>query len=88
DLCTTDNHSELNLERQQEFGSKDRNELNIVMEIFNPINIEVDVVVTLEVDELKLILNENVDESIHYLAITKKVPAKEIYEFNSFSFDE
>ncbi|KAH1056403.1 hypothetical protein J1N35_034468 [Gossypium stocksii] len=38
--------------------------------------------------ERKLILNESVDELIHFLAIVKKVPTKEIDELDSFSSDK
>ncbi|KAK5785521.1 hypothetical protein PVK06_040113 [Gossypium arboreum] len=36
--------------------------------------------------ELKLILDISVEELIHILAIVNKVPAKEVDEYDSFSF--
>ncbi|KAH1096935.1 hypothetical protein J1N35_013856 [Gossypium stocksii] len=91
DQCTTDGYSELNPESQQEFRIGDENKVNIFEEIFDLTNIDVDIKVEIELTtnfELQLILSETVDESIHFLAITEEVPAKEINEFISFSFDE
>ncbi|KAH1097361.1 hypothetical protein J1N35_014282 [Gossypium stocksii] len=95
DQCTFNKNLELNLESQQEFRIRDGNKLNITEEIFDPIkiDIEVEVVVDVEVQlttnlELKPILNERVDESIHFLAIIEEVLTKEIDEFILFSFNE
>ncbi|KAK5794377.1 hypothetical protein PVK06_035600 [Gossypium arboreum] len=38
--------------------------------------------------ELKPILNESLEEPIHFLAIVEKVPAEDIDEFESFSSDK
>lgn len=67
--------------------------MNIVEEIYDPINIDVVVDVEVEIKlitniELQPILNKNIDEPIHFLAITKEVLAEEIDEFISFSFDD
>ncbi|KAH1073532.1 hypothetical protein J1N35_025860 [Gossypium stocksii] len=67
----------------------------IAKEVFDPININIEeeVVVDVEVElttnlELKYILNESVDELIHFLAITKEVSTKKVDEFFTFSFEE
>ncbi|KAH1114810.1 hypothetical protein J1N35_008188 [Gossypium stocksii] len=86
DQCITENQLELNLKNQQEFGFEDEIELHRTEEIFDLINMEIDV--ELEVEELQPIMNESVKESIHFLAITDEVPTKEMDEFISFSFDE
>ncbi|KAK5811925.1 hypothetical protein PVK06_027313 [Gossypium arboreum] len=89
--CILDNQSKLNLESQQEFGSGDGNKLNITKVVFDSINIDIDVVVDGAIItnlELKLILNESVDEPIQFLTITEEVPSKEINEFFTFSFEE
>ncbi|KAH1046283.1 hypothetical protein J1N35_037067, partial [Gossypium stocksii] len=43
DQCITDNHLELNFENQQELGSENENELNIIEDAFDQINIGVDI---------------------------------------------
>ncbi|KAK5842408.1 hypothetical protein PVK06_004760 [Gossypium arboreum] len=89
DLCTTNNHPKLNLESQQEFGSKDRNILNITEIVSNPINVDANVVdVELEVEELQLILNESVDELLHFLVKIEEVSTEEIDELISFMFND
>ncbi|KAH1097447.1 hypothetical protein J1N35_014368 [Gossypium stocksii] len=63
----------------------------------NPIDVESNIIVDLVADvkvevttnmELKLLLNESVEELIHFLAIAEKVPAEKIDEFNLFSSDK
>lgn len=64
--------------------------MNIAKYVFDLINIEVYIVVDvveLKVEELQPILNESVDELIHFLAIKEEIPAEEVNEFISFSFD-
>ncbi|KAK5812671.1 hypothetical protein PVK06_028108 [Gossypium arboreum] len=69
-------------------------ELNIVETVSDPIDNAAELIVNVEVKnklttniEPKLILNESVEEPIHFLAITKKVPTDKVKEFDSFSFD-
>ncbi|KAH1122487.1 hypothetical protein J1N35_005647, partial [Gossypium stocksii] len=52
DQCITDKHAELNLKNQEEFGSRDENELNTIEDVSDPINIDVEV-------ELKIELTTN-----------------------------
>ncbi|KAK5826177.1 hypothetical protein PVK06_021092 [Gossypium arboreum] len=98
DPCINVDHLKLENSSQKEFGTKyHRDKLNMAKAISNLIDIELDITVdvatNLKVEvttniELKPILNESVDEPIHFLAIVGKVPAKEVDEFNSFSFDK
>lgn len=75
------NHSELDYNSQQEFGTRDHREtLNIVEGGSDPINIEIDVVINIDIEEdiitsieLNQLLNESVHELIHFLAKTKEV---------------
>ncbi|KAK5845256.1 hypothetical protein PVK06_001421 [Gossypium arboreum] len=95
DQCSTENYPKLNLESPQGFGIRDENELKIDTEVFDPINIDIQVEVVIDVEverttnlELKPILNEIVDELIHFMAITEEVSIEEIDEFIMFSFEE
>ncbi|KAH1122414.1 hypothetical protein J1N35_005574 [Gossypium stocksii] len=63
------------------------NEWNYRTAVSNPINVETNITVDVAIDvkvevttnmKLKLILNKSVEEPIHFLAIVKNVPAKEI----------
>ncbi|KAK5793855.1 hypothetical protein PVK06_035018 [Gossypium arboreum] len=89
DLCTIVNHDEFNREIQQEFGTVDHgNDLNIIEAISNIIDIAANVTVDVEVTdnltttmELKLILNESVEDPIHFLAKIEEVPTEEVEEF-------
>ncbi|KAK5842289.1 hypothetical protein PVK06_004625 [Gossypium arboreum] len=93
--CTIDDHNEINGEIQLELVTEDHeDELNIVEPISNRIYIVVELTINLEVkDELttniqpKSILNESVEDPIHFLAMVEKVPTNEVEKFVSFSFE-
>ncbi|KAK5835948.1 hypothetical protein PVK06_011672 [Gossypium arboreum] len=81
-----DNHDEIHGKIQLDLVIEDHeDELNIVEVVSDPINIatylNVKVEVTYELAtnvELKPIVNESVEEPIHFLAIAKKVPTEEV----------
>ncbi|KAH1097043.1 hypothetical protein J1N35_013964 [Gossypium stocksii] len=96
DPCIIVYHPILDCRIQQEVGTEDhRDDLNMVEAVSNPIELDItidvatNVKVELTIDmEHKLILNESVKEPIQFLAIVGKVPAEEVDEFESFSFDK
>ncbi|KAK5833707.1 hypothetical protein PVK06_017561 [Gossypium arboreum] len=96
DPCTNVNHYEIHGEIQIELGTKDHEDkLNIVKAISDLIDITTYVTIEVKVKneltinkEFKLILNEIVEEPLHFLAIAEKVPNGEVNELNSFSFDK
>ncbi|KAH1073260.1 hypothetical protein J1N35_025588 [Gossypium stocksii] len=87
--CTINDYDEI----QSKLVTEDHGgELNIVEMVFDSIDIIEELSIKVEVMdevttnmELKPILNESVEELIHFLAIAEKVPAEEIDEFNLFS---
>ncbi|KAK5771138.1 hypothetical protein PVK06_047313 [Gossypium arboreum] len=92
--CTTNDHDENYGEIQLELVIENhRDELDIVETVSDLIDIVVELTINTEVkDELttnmepKLIMNESVEEPIHFLAIVEKVPTDEVEEFDSFPF--
>ncbi|MBA0789642.1 hypothetical protein Gotri_006738, partial [Gossypium trilobum] len=86
--CITNNRSGLDDGNQQDFGIRDYvDEQNILEGVPDQINVEtnitVDVAANVKVEvannmERKLILNESVEEPIHFLAIVEKVPTEKI----------
>ncbi|KAH1031017.1 hypothetical protein J1N35_043191 [Gossypium stocksii] len=90
DPCFIVNHPKLDNSSQQEFEIRDHeDELNMVKAISDLVDIETTITVEVTTNmELKPILNESVEEPIHFLAIAEKVPAEEIDKFNSFSFNK
>ncbi|KAH1129979.1 hypothetical protein J1N35_001357 [Gossypium stocksii] len=87
----TIDHPKLGYESQQDFGIRDKKELNMTEEVSKPINLVIDVTVNVEVDvtlttnlELKLILSKGVNK----LPILEEMPIEQVDEFFSFSFDD
>ncbi|MBA0772189.1 hypothetical protein Gotri_007606 [Gossypium trilobum] len=90
--CITNNLLGLDDGNQQEFGIRDcADKLSIPEGVPDPINVEtnitIDVAANVKVEvttnmECKPILNESVEEPIHFLAIAKNVPAEEINKFD------
>ncbi|KAK5770404.1 hypothetical protein PVK06_046554 [Gossypium arboreum] len=89
DPCFIVDHLEFDNSSQQEFEiGYNGDELNMAEAVSNLIDVEITITVKLTTNmELKSILNESVEEPIHFLAIVEKVPVEEIDKFNSFSFD-
>ncbi|KAK5842776.1 hypothetical protein PVK06_005167 [Gossypium arboreum] len=89
-----DGHDKIDGEIQPEFVTEDHgDELNTVELVSDSIDIAVELTVKVEMEnelttnmELKLILKESVEESIHFLAIAEKVLIKEVKEVDSFLF--
>ncbi|KAK5839797.1 hypothetical protein PVK06_008637 [Gossypium arboreum] len=96
--CIIIDHPILDCRSQQKFGTEDHgDDLNMAEVVSNPIDIEseitIDVATNVKVEltidmEHKLILNESVEEPIHFLAIVGKVPSEEVDEFDSLSFEK
>ncbi|KAH1130231.1 hypothetical protein J1N35_001609 [Gossypium stocksii] len=90
--CIIDDHDENYGEIHPELVTKDDgDELNIAEMVFDPIDIITKLTIKLEVRdelttnmELKLILNQSVEEPIHCLAIASKVPTEDVNKFYSF----
>ncbi|KAH1082966.1 hypothetical protein J1N35_022727 [Gossypium stocksii] len=86
--CNIENYLELNLESQQELGTRYGDELNKVNPINMVVAVVVEVAIKLDIEELQLILNESVNKSIHFLAKPKEVLVREIDEFILFLFND
>ncbi|KAK5819610.1 hypothetical protein PVK06_024626 [Gossypium arboreum] len=87
---------EIHGEIQPELVTEDHgDELNTVETNSDPIDIVIDLTIKVDVKdkltsnmELKLIVNESVEELIHFLVIVEKVLAEEINEFDLFSSEK
>ncbi|KAK5792881.1 hypothetical protein PVK06_034007 [Gossypium arboreum] len=96
DPCFKVDHLELDNSSQQEFGTRDHGDKLYMDEaVFDPIDIELDITIDVANDvkvevttnmECKSILNESLEEPIHFLTIAEKLSAEEIDKINSFSF--